>query len=265
MDYSVKQLADLASVSRRTLLYYDEIGLLRPTSVGSKGYRSYGEQALLRLQQVLFYRELGLELEAIRSILERPGFDVKEALQEHRRRLQLRIRRLEGLIDTLDKTLQFMKGQTTMGMGELFEGFDEETQARDEVEAAQRWGEDKVKESRRRWGATRRNASRRSSTEPGRSTAAWRASSEAIRQATRSKRWCLRGTRTCATSTSPTATSCSGWRKPTPTTRALPRSSPGWARGCRRSCARRSNTTRADCRMRAEPRAERQGSIRPGS
>ena len=151
MNYSVKQLADLAGVTRRTLHYYDEIGLLRPTSVGRNGYRSYGQEALLRLQQVLFYRELGLELDAIRSILDRPGFDVTEALHEHRRRLHQRIRRLEGLIGTLDKTLRFMEGQTTMGMDELFKGFDDETQARYEVEAAQRWGEDKVKESRRRW------------------------------------------------------------------------------------------------------------------
>lgn len=151
MVYSVKQLADLAGVSRRTLHYYDEIGLLRPTSVGKNGYRSYGQEALLRLQQVLFYRELGLELEAIRFILDRPGFDVTEALQQHRRTLQQRIRRLEGLIGTLDKTIRFMKGQTSMRMDELFEGFDEETQQRYEVEAAQLWGEDKVKESRRNW------------------------------------------------------------------------------------------------------------------
>lgn len=151
MDYSVKQLADLAGVSRRTLHYYDQIGLLRPTSVGKNGYRSYGKEALLRLQQVLFYRELGLELDSIRSILDRPGFDVMEALQEHRRTLQQRIRRLEGLIGTLDKTLRYMKGQTTMEMDELFEGFDEETQQRYEVEAAQLWGEEKVRESRRNW------------------------------------------------------------------------------------------------------------------
>jgi DNA-binding transcriptional MerR regulator len=152
MDYSVKQLADLAGVSRRTLHYYDEIGLLRPTSVGKNGYRSYGQKALLRLQQILFYRELGLELEAIRSILDRPGFDVTKALQEHRRTLHQRIRRLEGLIGTIDKTLRFTKGQTTMSMDELFEGFGEETQARHEVEAAQLWGGDKVKESRSNWG-----------------------------------------------------------------------------------------------------------------
>ena len=153
MEYSVKQLADLAGVSRRTLHYYDEIGLLQPTSIGKNGYRSYGEPALLRLQQVLYYRELGLELESIRLILDRPGFDVTKALQEHRRTLQQRVRRLEGLIGTIDKTLRYMKGKSTMRMDELFEGFDEETQARYEVEAAQRWGEDMVTESRRRWGS----------------------------------------------------------------------------------------------------------------
>lgn len=151
MAYTVKQLADLAGVSRRTLHYYDQIGLLRPTSVGANGYRAYGQEALLRLQQVLFYRELGLGLQAIRSILDQPTFEVTAALHEHRRGLERRIRRLEGLIGTIDKTLQFTEGQATMGAHEMFEGFDEETQRRYELEAAQRWGEAEIKASRRRW------------------------------------------------------------------------------------------------------------------
>lgn len=151
MAYTVKQLADVAGVSRRTLHYYDQIGLLRPTSVGANGYRSYGQEALLRLQQVLFYREVGLGLEAIRSILDRPTFEVKAALREHRRSLQRRIRRLQGLIRTIDKTIEYTEGRATMVAHEMFEGFDDETQRRYELEAAQRWGEAEVKESRRRW------------------------------------------------------------------------------------------------------------------
>lgn len=151
MPYTVKQLAELAGVSRRTLHYYDQIGLLPPTSVGENGYRLYGPAELLRLQQVLFYRELGLGLHDIRSILDRPGFEVNLALQEHRRTLQQRIRRLETLITTIDKTIAYTEGKASMDMDELFAGFDEETQQRYELEAAQRWGEERVAESRRRW------------------------------------------------------------------------------------------------------------------
>ena len=67
---SVKQLASLAGVSTRTLHYYDEIGLLRPTQVAANGYRQYDRRAVLRLQQIRFYRELGLGLDPIRQILD---------------------------------------------------------------------------------------------------------------------------------------------------------------------------------------------------
>jgi DNA-binding transcriptional MerR regulator len=151
MPYTVKQLADLAGISRRTLHYYDQIGLLEPSSVGENRYRFYGEDAVLRLQQVLFYRELDLGLDEIRAILDRPDFDVVRALEAHKQALHHRIERLEGLIRTVDKTLQHTKGKVEMSAQELFEGFDEETQQRYELEAAQRWGEDIVKGSRRRW------------------------------------------------------------------------------------------------------------------
>ena len=151
MPYTVKQLADLAGISRRTLRYYDQIGLLEPSSVGVNRYRFYGEEAVLRLQQVLFYRELDLGLDEIRAILDRPDFDVVRALEAHKLALHHRIERLERLIRTVDRTLQHTKGKVEMGAQELFEGFDEETQQRYELEAAQRWGDDIVKGSRRRW------------------------------------------------------------------------------------------------------------------
>ncbi len=72
--YTVKQLAKLAGVSVRTLHYYDEIGLLKPSSVGGNGYRHYEEEALLKLQQILFYRELELSLDEIKAVVGRPGF-----------------------------------------------------------------------------------------------------------------------------------------------------------------------------------------------
>ena len=79
--YTVKQLADLAGVSVRTLHYYDEIGLLEPSYVGENGYRYYEDAELFRLQQILLYRELDLSLAEIREILDAPDFDLVSALQ----------------------------------------------------------------------------------------------------------------------------------------------------------------------------------------
>jgi DNA-binding transcriptional MerR regulator len=151
MRYTVKQLADLAGVSPRTLHYYDKIGLLEPSSVGDNGYRYYSEDAALRLQQILFYRELDVSLSEVRTILDAPGFDVLLALQSHRRALQGRVERLNGLMETIDRTVEHMRGERDMNTGELFAGFDEETQRRYEEEASRLWGEKHVKASRRRW------------------------------------------------------------------------------------------------------------------
>ena len=73
--YTIKQIADLAGISRRTLHFYDEKGVLKPSSIGKNGYRYYDDDALLRLQQILFYREIGLELQQIKHILDHPEFD----------------------------------------------------------------------------------------------------------------------------------------------------------------------------------------------
>lgn len=142
MSYTVKQLADLAGISRRSLHYYDEIGLLRPTAYGENGYRYYGEEALLRLQQILFYRELGFSLEQIRGILERPDFDLVQALEAHRLALLGKMERLERLIETIEKTIQHIKGEITMEDLEFYKGFDEERQKRYTEQARERYGEE---------------------------------------------------------------------------------------------------------------------------
>ena len=112
--YTVKQLSTLAGVTPRTLHHYDQIDLLKPESVGENGYRYYGETSLLRLQQILFYRELGFSLESIREMLGRPEFQILDALEEHRESLQGRVRRLERLIQTVDKTIHHLKGENIM-------------------------------------------------------------------------------------------------------------------------------------------------------
>ena len=149
--FTVKQLAKLAGVSARTLHHYDQIGLLTPSRDPSNGYRIYERPALLRLQQILFLRELGLSLEQIRDVIDRPEFDLLEALEQHRSALRERQVRLERLSQTVERTISYLKGKIEMEGKEFFEGFSEEKQKEYEAEARRRWGEKEVKESQRRW------------------------------------------------------------------------------------------------------------------
>ena len=149
--YTVKQLSTLAGVTPRALRYYEQIGLLKPESVDENGYRYYGEQSLLRLQQVLFYRELGLPLEVIKKIMGRRDFDVLVALQEHRLELHKRIQRLEQLINTVDRTIMYLKGESYMSPGGFFEGFSEEQQEEYARQAEQMYDPETVRDSNRQW------------------------------------------------------------------------------------------------------------------
>ena len=120
MEYTVKALADLSGVTPRTLRWYDREGLLKPARATPAGYRVYGPAEVDRLQQILFYRELGLELSAIRRVLDDPAFDRQAALQSHLAELERRRTRLDALILTVQHTL---KGADTMSDQEKFEGF----------------------------------------------------------------------------------------------------------------------------------------------
>lgn len=150
--YTVKQLSDLAGVSVRTLHYYDEIGLLKPSSVGSNSYRYYEDADLLRLQQILFFRELDLGLLQIKEILDRPDFDLVSALQQHRSALQAKIDRMQSLIQTVDHTIMHLVEDVEMAKKKkMFEGFTEEQEKQYEQEAKRRYGEDAVRETTKRW------------------------------------------------------------------------------------------------------------------
>lgn len=151
MAYTVKQLASMAGVSRRTLHYYDEIGLLPPSRLGSNGYRYYEDEALLRLQQILFFRELDFSLDQISEILDRPEFNTLEALQAHKKALQQRARRLNELINTIERTMQFLQGQGSLEGSEMFAGFDEEKEKLYEQEARRRYGDANVQAASDRW------------------------------------------------------------------------------------------------------------------
>jgi DNA-binding transcriptional MerR regulator len=149
--YTVKGLSEIAGVSVRTLHYYDEICLLRPSQVGSNGYRYYDDDALLRLQQILFYREIGLELMQIKDILDRPDFDLLAALRSHRAVLQDKIGRLHSLIATVDDTIRHVDGEITMSKRQLFRAFSAEEQKDYEREARLRWGPQTVNETLKGW------------------------------------------------------------------------------------------------------------------
>jgi DNA-binding transcriptional MerR regulator len=105
MPYSVNQLAELAGVTVRTLHHYDAVGLLRPARGTRNGYRQYGNAELLRLQQILFFREIDLPLEEIKGILDRPGFDLAHALRDHRELIARKRKRLDSLLTTIDQTI----------------------------------------------------------------------------------------------------------------------------------------------------------------
>jgi DNA-binding transcriptional MerR regulator len=123
MSYTVKQVAEMSGVSIRTLHFYDETGLLKPAYQGANSYRIYEEPQLLKLQQILFYRELGLELKQIKQILGRDDFDVLTALKSHRELVQNKLARLRRLVETVDKTIKHLQGTEPMTNEEMFAGF----------------------------------------------------------------------------------------------------------------------------------------------
>ena len=149
--FTVKQLSKLAGVTPRTLHHYDAIGLLKPSQIGDNGYRYYGEEALLRLQQILFYRELDLPLEEISQIMGRRDFEILQALANHKTAQAKRIERLERLIVTVDNTISHLKGETNMSKKQLFAAFSEEEQEKYAAEAEAKYDPATVKESQRKW------------------------------------------------------------------------------------------------------------------
>ena len=125
MEYTISQLADMAGVSTRTLRYYDECGLLPCRRNSVNEYRLYGREQVQRLQQILFYRELGCGLEEIKRILDAPGFVPLTALTGHLASLEQKRGQLDRLIENVKRSIQAMKGEITMTDREKFEGFKE--------------------------------------------------------------------------------------------------------------------------------------------
>lgn len=153
MEYSIKELSQLAGVSARTLRYYDQIDLLKPSRINKAGYRYYGQEELSLLQQILFYRERGFELKTIKKIINDKDFDMLTAMEEHLLELKKQKASTEALILTVKNTIRHMKGEYHMKDTEMFETIKEKRLQENE----QKYGA----ESREKYGAEQVDASNR--------------------------------------------------------------------------------------------------------
>lgn len=153
MEYTVKALARLTGVTARTLRWYDAVGLLPPLRTTGAGYRIYGPDEVERLRQILFYRALGLGLEEIKSILDRPSFDRQKALQSHLTALRERREELDGLIRAVEEALLETKGEMKMTDKEKFSALKgqivRENEAKYGPETREKYGDKAVDASNR--------------------------------------------------------------------------------------------------------------------
>jgi len=154
MEYTIQKLSQMAGISTRTLRYYDEIGLLKPARINSSGYRIYGQKEVDLLQQIMFYRKLGVELASIKEILNSKDFDELTALEEHLAKLLAQKRQLEILIANVTKTMEYKKGLIEMSDKEKFEGFKkkliDENEQKYGKEIREKYGNEQVDESNRK-------------------------------------------------------------------------------------------------------------------
>lgn len=137
MTYSIHELSQLAGVTIRTLHYYDEIGLLKPSFVRPNGYRVYEEKEVTKLQQILFFRELEFSLDDILHIMQAKTFDANKALTDQKKMLEMKRDRINSLLQTITNQL---KGGETMTNKSLFQGFDTKQMEAYQKEAKEKWG-----------------------------------------------------------------------------------------------------------------------------
>ena len=148
MEYSIQELSRLSGVTTRALRWYDQIGLLKPSRVAESGYRYYGPAEVDRLQDILFYRALGVELARIRECLDDPAFDRLAALQSHLTALEAERARLDALIRSVRDTIRCEERKDTMSDEQKFEALKQQILTRHEQvygkEAREKYGDDMV-------------------------------------------------------------------------------------------------------------------------
>jgi DNA-binding transcriptional MerR regulator len=155
MEYSINQLSKMCGLTTRTLRYYDEIDLLKPRRVNSAGYRIYGKKEIDILQQILFFRELGVELDHIKSILSKNQSDQSKLLKAHLSRLLLRQKQINTLIENVNQTIESIEGGFEMKDSDKFKGFKKEMLSKNDEsykdEVIQKWGKHAYDQSRKQF------------------------------------------------------------------------------------------------------------------
>ncbi len=151
MDYSIKELSDLSGVSLKALRYYERLGLLTPERNPDNTYRVYHQSEVDRLQAILFYKETGMKLSDIAQVIGRGDGARTAALQQQLLTLRREANRIDKLIQTLEKTMQHIKGENTMSDNEKFEGFKRELIQKNEEkygdEAREKFGKQVISDS----------------------------------------------------------------------------------------------------------------------
>jgi MerR family transcriptional regulator, thiopeptide resistance regulator len=151
VSYSVGQVAGFAGVTVRTLHHYDDIGLLAPSGRSHAGHRRYGDDDLDRLQQILFYRELGFPLDEVAALLDDPAADPRAHLRRQHELLTARIERLQKMAAAVEHAMEARKMGINLTPEERFEVFGDNDPAQYAEETEQRWGNTRAyAESQRR-------------------------------------------------------------------------------------------------------------------
>lgn len=155
MEYTIQKLSQMAGISTRALRYYDEIDLLKPARINSSGYRIYGQREVDRLQQILFYRELGMGLEDIRKNSDSPDRNEISILQELRIQLLEKKAHYDALIANVEKTLAYYEGGILMTDREKFESFKQtvirENEEKYGTEIREKYGNDVIDQSNQKY------------------------------------------------------------------------------------------------------------------
>ncbi len=150
MEYSIQELSRLSGVTTRALRWYDQIGLLKPSRVAESGYRYYGRAEVDRLQDILYYRALGVGLARIKECLDAPSFDRLAALRNHLVTLEVERERLDQLIRSVKDTIGAEERNEIMSDKQKFEAFKQQAVAHNEevygAEVRSRYGDEKVDE-----------------------------------------------------------------------------------------------------------------------
>ena len=148
MEYSIQELSRLSGVTTRALRWYDKIGLLKPSRVAESGYRYYGGAEVNRLQDILYYRALGVGLAQIKACLDDPSFDRLAALQSHLAALEAEQARLEKLIQSVKDTIRCEERKESMRDEQKFEVLKQQIVTRHEElygrEAREQYGDNMV-------------------------------------------------------------------------------------------------------------------------